>query len=77
MIRYFKLKQIFEIGSGNSTYLSTKASIKNTKESRNYGCKLIAIEPYPNQVLKDGFPCLSKLIFKKIQNIPLSLFSEL
>lgn len=75
MIRYFKPRKILEIGSGNSTYLSAKAVLKN--EEDNCTCELIAIEPYPNDVLKTGLPGLSKLVPQKVQDVPLSVFSEL
>jgi hypothetical protein len=76
MVRYFKPKRVFEIGSGNSTYLSAQALLKN-KDEDNHKNELIAIEPYPNDVLKTGFPGLSKLISEKIQNTPTSEFSKL
>jgi hypothetical protein len=76
MIRYFKPQKIFEIGSGNSTYLAAQAVIKN-KEEDGHECELVSFEPYPNNVLKAGFPGLSKLIPHKIQDVPLSKFSEL
>jgi len=38
---------------------------------------LIAFEPYPNDVLKAGFLGLSKLRPHKIQDVDLSVFSEL
>lgn len=66
MIRYFKPRRIFEIGSGNSTYLAAQAICKNN-ERDNFKCKLIAFEPYPNDVLKSGFPNLSKLVQKKFK----------
>lgn len=53
MIRYFKPKKIIEIGSGNSTLLSAQAALKNQVEG--HSCELIAIEPYPNEVLKKVF----------------------
>ncbi len=77
MIRHFKPKRIIEIGSGNSTYLSAQAILKNKEEDNNYECELIAIDPYPNDILKAGFPGLSKLISKKVQDIPLSEFKKL
>ena len=77
MVRHFKPKKIFEIGSGNSTYLSAQAILKNKEEDNNYECELVAIEPYPNDILKAGFPGLSKLIPKKVQDIPLSEFKKL
>jgi len=77
MIRYFKPKKIFEIGSGNSTYLSAKAVLKNREEDAGADCNLVAMEPYPNPVLKAGFPGLSKLLVVKIQDIPTSEFQKL
>lgn len=76
MIRYFKPKKVLEIGSGNSTYLSAQAILKN-KDENGHECELIAVEPYPNDVLKTGFPGLSELVPKKIQDLPLSEFSRL
>ncbi len=77
MIRHFKPGKVFEIGSGFSTYLSAQAILKNKEENDSYECELIAIEPYPNDVLKKGFSGLSKLIPTRIQDIPLSEFSKL
>lgn len=77
MIRQFKPRRIYEIGSGNSTYLSAKAVQKNAEEDRDYQCELVAIEPYPNKILKAGFPGLSNLISKEVQDVPLSEFEKL
>ena len=77
MIRRFKPKRIFEIGSGNSTYLSAKAVLKNKEEEENYQCELVAIEPHPNDTLRAGFPGLSRVIPSKVQDIPLSEFKKL
>ncbi len=77
IIRYFKPRRIIEIGSGNSTYLSALAIQKNKEEDREYTCELTAIEPYPNKVLRAGFPNLSRLIKEPVQNIPLSVFERL
>lgn len=76
MIRRFKPERIFEIGSGNSTYLSAQAVLKNKRES-GCECELIAFEPYPNEVLARGFPGLSRVIPVQAQDIPLSEFSRL
>ncbi len=76
MIRHFKPKKIVEIGSGYSTYLSAQAILKNEEESGNKS-ELTAIEPYPNEVLKSGFPGLSKLISTKVEEVDLSVFNEL
>ena len=77
MIRYFKPKSIFEIGAGNSTYSAAQAIIKNQEYDHYYECDLIAIEQYPNDNLKKGFPGLSKLLPKEVQEIPLSEFGKL
>lgn len=77
MIRYYKPKNIIEIGSGFSTYLAAQAILQNKQEDSTYNCELIAIEPYPNDNLRRGFPGLSYLIDKKIQEIPLSFFNKL
>ena len=77
MIRYFKPRKILEIGAGYSTYLSAEAILKNKEEDDSYECELVAIEPYPNENLKAGFLGLSKLIPKKVQDVPLSEFNKL
>jgi hypothetical protein len=77
MIRHFKPKRIFEIGSGNSTYLSAQAILKNKEEEKNYECELAVIDPYPNNTLQNGFPGLSKLIPKKVQDISWQEFKNL
>lgn len=76
MIRYFKPKRIIEIGSGNSTYLAAQALLKN-KEEYGRNAELIAIEPYPNDILRKGFPGLLKLIVARGQDIDLSEFKKL
>ena len=75
MIRHLKPRRIFEIGSGNSTYLAAQALGKN--EAEGHPAELVAFEPYPNEVLRAGFPGLSQLVTAKIEQIPLSEFSVL
>jgi hypothetical protein len=70
-------KAIYEIGSGFSTYLFAQALRKNTEQDSRYQCELVAIEPYPNEILKAGFPGLSRLIPKEVQDVPLSEFETL
>lgn len=77
MVRYFKPKRIIEIGAGFSTYLSAQAILYNKKEDDSYECELRAIEPYPNDILKAGFPGLTKLISTRVQDIPFSMFTKL
>lgn len=76
MIRHFGCRKILEIGSGFSSYLSARALLKNGELTGING-ELVSIEPYPNEVLKKGFPGLSKQITAKVQDIELSEFSSL
>jgi hypothetical protein len=76
MIRQFKPRKIFEIGSGWSTFLSAEALLRNKEETGSLG-ELVAFEPYPNDTLKAGFPGLSKLIISKVEDINLAKFEEL
>jgi predicted O-methyltransferase YrrM len=76
MIRYFKPKRIFEIGSGYSTLIAAQAVMKNKEEFGN-DTELIAIEPYPNETLKRGFSGLSELRTSILQDIKLSEFDTL
>jgi len=76
MVRHFKPLRIVEIGSGFSTYVSAQAVRRNEQESAKT-CELVACEPYPNNVLKGGFPGLSRLIEKRVEEIPLSEFTGL
>ena len=76
MIRYFKPERIVEIGSGYSTYISAQAILKNEEEGGNKS-ELIAIEPYPNEALRRGFPGLTKLIPAKVETVELAEFTKL
>jgi predicted O-methyltransferase YrrM len=76
MVRHFKPHRIFEIGSGYTTLLSAQAIIKNMEEA-DHNCDLIAIEPYPREILVQGFPGLKALEIAKVQDLPLSRFNDL
>ena len=77
IIRHVKPSRVVEIGSGNSTYLSAQALIKNSEDTGTPPGALIAIEPYPNPVLRQGFPGLTRLISQPVQAVPLSEFMAL
>ncbi len=76
MIRHFKPRKIFEIGSGNSTVLSAQAVARNEADTSRE-CELIAFDPYPADVLRGGLPGLSQLITSKVEDIPVSEFGKL
>ena len=76
MIRHHSPKKMIEIGAGFSTYLAAQAILRNEEETGHRG-RLITIDPYPNEVLRTGFPGLSQLICEKVEDIDLSEFVEL
>lgn len=76
MVRRFEPQKIIEIGSGNSTYLLAQA-LRRNQESNGPGCELTVIDPYPNDIIRAGFPGLSRLIPARVQDVPLSEFSRL
>jgi hypothetical protein len=71
MVRHFRPRRIFEVGSGISSRLSAKALLVNGSG------ELTCIEPYPNELLKRGFPGLSALIPKPVQDVSVEHFQEL
>jgi len=75
MIRHFAPRTIVEVGSGNSTYVSARAALMNGSDGKT--TRLIAVEPYPNGVLRRGFPGLTRLIPRAAQDVGLSLFTDL
>lgn len=76
MIRNFKPRRIIEIGAGNSTLLSSSACLENQQET-GQTVDLVAIEPYPSQILREGISGVSQLIKSKVQSVDLSLFTSL
>ncbi len=76
MIRSKRPEKIIEIGSGFSTLLSAKAVLNNFQID-SHKSELIAIEPFPNDIIKAGIPGLSVLISKKVQEVPLTDFLKL
>ena len=77
MIRNFKPARILEIGSGYSTYLAAQAVRKNAEEYPIHACELTTVDPFPNKVVKAGFPGLARVLPSDVQNLPLSVFGEL
>ena len=71
MVRHFRPNLIIEVGSGFSTRVSAKAALLNGNT------RLISIEPYPDAVMAEGFPGLTDLIRKSVQEISLDFFAEL
>ncbi len=69
MIRHHKPAKMVEIGGGFSTEIAARACVMNADEG--HPCELVAIEPYPGSRLRGGFPGLSCLIDKRLEDVPL------
>lgn len=76
LIRHFKPKRVYEVGSGNSTLLAAQALRDNERDGGPSG-QLVAFEPRPNSVLRCGFPGLSRLVVTKVEDIAPAVFQEL
>lgn len=71
MVRHFKPRRILEVGSGWSSRVSAQAALQNGNT------QLVCIEPYPDEILKAGFPGLTSLIPKKVEQVELAVFEQL
>jgi len=75
MVRHYRPRRIIEVGGGNSTRLLAAALRRNAAEGMRGD--LITIEPNPDPVLRAGFPGLTELIIKPVQEIPVDYFAAL
>jgi len=75
MIRSLRPRMIFEVGSGYSTYLSAQAALRNQRDGID--TQLAACEPYPNDILRRGFPGLSRLLPCRLEQVERSEFLKL
>lgn len=71
MIRHFRPKVVIEVGSGHSSRISAEAAV------RNGHTRLVCIEPNPCDELVEGFPGLSALVAKRVQDVELGFFGQL
>lgn len=74
LIRLKKPKNIFEVGSGNSTLMAINAINKNNEEDGSYQCKHICIEPYEMPWLEQTNV---SVVREKVENLEVSFFAEL
>jgi hypothetical protein len=75
IIRERKPRRVIEVGGGNSTRLLATAMRKNAEEGSPGD--LLSIEPEPDELLRSGFPGLSKLIKTRVQDLPPDFFEYL
>lgn len=75
-IREFKPRRIVEIGAGFSTMLACAAGRLNEEEGGS-APRITAVEPYPWDIFRQGYPGVSELIDKKVQHVERALFTSL
>jgi Methyltransferase domain len=71
MVRSFRPSLVLEVGSGFSSRVSARAALVNGNT------RVVCIEPYPDDVLTGGFPGLTSVIPKKVQEVDLEFFGQL
>lgn len=74
MIRERKPAVMYEIGSGESTFISLAAIEKNAAEG--HPCRLTAVEPYPRQALRDIAAPHFRLLERPVESLDPALFAE-
>lgn len=74
IIRKFKPKRIYEVGSGNSTLMAIRAIQFNRREDSGYNCKHVCIEPYEMPWLEATGV---QVIRRRIEDLDLAMFAEL
>lgn len=76
MVRHFKPRRIFEIGSGFSTMLAAEALRANARDGGASG-ELVVCDPYPGETVGRGLPGVTKLIRRPVQDVPREEFLSL
>lgn len=71
MLRHLEPRRVVEVGGGFSTRLAAQAALANGST------ELVCIEPFADEVLREGFPGLTMLISSRVEELPLDLFLEL
>lgn len=73
MLRHLQPKRMIEIGSGYTSLLTADVNRRFLKQELEFTC----IEPYPRDFLLKGVSGINYLITQKVEDLPLSTFSNL
>lgn len=77
VVRSLRPARVIEVGSGWSTLVTAGALARNAAEDPGATGELIAIEPYPPEVLHRSGIHLDELLVKPVQEVPLATFERL
>lgn len=75
ILRYYKPRKAFEIGSGNSSLIFSGALARNASEG--YPCDYVVVDPYPSPLLQNSLPCLTKVVPERVELMDVSFFEDL
>jgi len=71
VLREFKPTRVLEIGSGASTQIAAQAALSG--DAMQVEC----IDPFPNALVRRGLKGLTRLIDKRVQDVPFEKFDSL
>ena len=71
MLRHLRPRRMIVVGSGHSTLLAAQAARENGPT------ELVCIDPYPDEVLQEGFDGLASLIPTPVEDVSLDRFTAL
>jgi hypothetical protein len=75
MLREHRPARVIELGSGMTTRLAASALERNRVEGSPG--ELVAVDPYPGEITRAGFPGLTRLVAAPAQSIPIEEFGTL
>jgi hypothetical protein len=73
LLQKWRPARVIEVGSGFSSLLIADVSTRVLERPLHFTC----IEPYPREFLKSGPRGVDQLLQQRVQDLPLSVFSEL
>lgn len=75
IVRHYRPRRMIDVGAGFTTRVLARAARMNADSGSP--AHLIAIDPYPAPILREGFPGLTCFLEKAIQDVDIGLFAEL
>ncbi len=75
IVRKYKPKNIFEIGSGYSSRVISKALEMNILDGTD--CNYVIIDPYPNEVTKNKLKNINEITSQRVELVPPEMFNRL